>query len=68
MYILVTDVCPTWEITLTAIAEPAKEMKEQELLWDKAADKNLCTKLVQYQFADLHRNAEYIQVTYSFAF
>lgn len=27
---------------LTATAEPAKEMKEQELLWDKAADKNLC--------------------------
>lgn len=40
MYILVTDVCPAWEIMLTAAAGPAKEMKEQEPLRDKAADKN----------------------------
>lgn len=68
MYILVTDVCPTWEITLTATAGPAKEMKERELLWDKAADKNVCIELLQYQFVDLCRNAECVQVTYSFAF
>lgn len=60
VYILVTDVCPTWEITLTATAGPAKEMKEQEQLWDKAADKNSCIKPLQCHFADVHRNAECI--------
>lgn len=68
VYTLVTDVCPAWEKMSTATAEPAKEMKEQEVPWDKAADKNLCTKQPHYQFANLHRNAECIQFTYSFAF
>lgn len=68
MYTLVTDVSPAWEKMSTATAEPAKEMREQEVLWDKAADKNLCTKQPQYQLANLCRNAECIQFTYSFAF
>lgn len=65
-YILIiplTGACPAWEITATA--GPAKEMKE---LWDKAADKNSCIKLLQYQSPDLPQNAEHTQVTYSFAF
>lgn len=37
-------------------------MKERELLQDRAADKILCIKLLQYQFADLCRNAEHIQL------
>lgn len=38
---------------LTATAGPAKEMKEQEQLGDKAVDKNSCIKLLQYQAPDL---------------
>lgn len=43
-------------------------MKEQEQLGDKAADKNLCITLLQYQSLDQPQNAEHTQVTYSFAF
>lgn len=57
LIIPLTGACPAWEITATA--GPAKEMKE---LWDKAADKNSCIKLLQYQSPDLPRNAEHTQV------